>query len=1212
MTGTDIERSSWPPDRAHRRLLEHLHQVRAENGGKSLRRIGEAMPLAHSRVSVILAGAPPTDERQVELLVRAMGGGEDEAVEAVRLFQAAVPPKTAASRPAGADRVDEMIAAAWSTHWVPSATGGGPSGPGSGFCGRSAAMQHLAAWLAAPEDRRPRVVTGDPGSGKSAVLARTLLDVSEDGHLSVVAAVHARGRTLVEVVAIIARQYGLAARCPEELVRLLGARPAPSLLVIDAVDESDEAEVLLTGLLRPLARQALDSEVGLLVGTRRHVTRRIGTRWVELVDLDGAAYADFGALADYVRDILSSQEGSPYAAIPDRTGRVAHAVATRADGSFLIGRLVAMALALRLAPATDLDEFPDSVIAAMETYLDALPGDRRWVEELLRPLAFAEGAGLPRGLWLRLACELCGLPGKYRLENLDELFDGAVASLLTVSREVEGDGDHTVYRLFHDALADALADVRSADPEAPADPGACQLAISRSLRESACASGDRPDWSGADPYVRRHLATHAAGTPMLSALVQDPAFLLDADVDRLLSALASGVDGANAARARATYELVADRLVQAGRAERAAYLALSGLQEGTTDIVAGLEDMAGSAPWWPVRTAWETRALHRTLYRHDDVVNAVAVTSLDSEPMVVSGGDDCRVRIRSLTGRGGDEGVVELGTPVMCLAAVVLDGLPAVVAGGEDGDIYVLDVPTLQLLARSLREHPGAVNALLPVVEEDGSTTLVSGDMGGELCRWSVVPCEPLGAAVSAGPGEISGLCRVGGRLLSCGAPNRVQFFDDRLNPGAVLFEGHPAATAVIPLDAGSRDLVVSGHSDGSLRTFDPVGEELVSMIPTVQGSYLSVLEVSGSRVVCGGEAGTLTILDPTSPNGGRIELHGHNQPVLALTAASLGDRHLVISAGEDATVRQWDLGVGADDLPRHQHDRSVTGLVRTGRRELAVQSTERSIRLRDLTDWAEIGRAVTVDPSATLMTTFAISSQETGLLVATGDSDGRVSVENIDRGETVARYTGHDGWVADTEFAALDGDTVLVTVGHDDVLRVAALGGGPAVPPINLPDVRGTVAALALSSVDGRLVATVATTGGQVQVWDVRDGRLVAEMQLDGAGTISVLVTDGRFIFGGTLTGWTFTLSIGDAAPVCHHTHPDSVSAVATGRLHGRSVVVSGSEHGDVVVRRVDGTPGASFGLDARVHALLLADDGHATIATSRGVAVLRLPSFR
>jgi hypothetical protein len=320
------------------------------------------------------------------------------------------------------DRIDAVIATALTAHWEPSATGGSDA-PGPGFRGRDSLRRHLGDWLTSPHDLRPRVVRGAPGSGRSAVLARTFLDARDDtaGARRVVAAVHARGLTLADTVAVIARQYRFVATDAADLVARLRNLTEPSLLVIDAVEEADEVEPVLTELLRPLIREASAARLHLLVGTRRHLLPRLGLRWTTLLDLD-AEYADRRGLEHYVAAVLTARPGSAYDAIPDRAARVARAVARRSRGSFLVGRLTAMALALRPTPPADLDALPDSVIAAMEAYLDAIGGDRRVTEELLRPLAFAEGAGLPQELWVRLANELCGLPDKYLPRDLDRLF----------------------------------------------------------------------------------------------------------------------------------------------------------------------------------------------------------------------------------------------------------------------------------------------------------------------------------------------------------------------------------------------------------------------------------------------------------------------------------------------------------------------------------------------------------------------------------------------------------------------------------------------------------------------------------------------------------------------------------------------------------------------------------------------------------------------
>lgn len=90
--GRRINQAAWPGDGPHLALLKFLDRVHADNGTKSLQQIVAGMHLAsRSRVNALLRGldgALPADERQVEELVRALGGGDDDVARATRLYQA--------------------------------------------------------------------------------------------------------------------------------------------------------------------------------------------------------------------------------------------------------------------------------------------------------------------------------------------------------------------------------------------------------------------------------------------------------------------------------------------------------------------------------------------------------------------------------------------------------------------------------------------------------------------------------------------------------------------------------------------------------------------------------------------------------------------------------------------------------------------------------------------------------------------------------------------------------------------------------------------------------------------------------------------------------------------------------------------------------------------------------------------------------------------
>lgn len=169
----------------------------------------------------------------VAVIVGERRGGN--AVQAITLHQAGswFPGETIrrlAERWSPAEAGDVALAAwGWSLsddlegprHWRPRARGVGiDSERGHRFCGRTAALREIVSWLDRKEpDRRVLVVTGAPGAGKSAVLGRIVttadaevasqLPASDTGVRatagSVACAVHAKGKTALEVATEIAR-----------------------------------------------------------------------------------------------------------------------------------------------------------------------------------------------------------------------------------------------------------------------------------------------------------------------------------------------------------------------------------------------------------------------------------------------------------------------------------------------------------------------------------------------------------------------------------------------------------------------------------------------------------------------------------------------------------------------------------------------------------------------------------------------------------------------------------------------------------------------------------------------------------------------------------------------------------------------------------------------------------------------------------------------
>ena len=254
------------------------------------------------------------------------------------------------------------------------------------FTGRQTATAELSGWLAEPAaDTRLRVLTGDPGSGKSAVMGRlvTLADkgsapkppagthadprpIPAEGSITV--ALLARGKTADELLAELAPSLGVAPST--ELTDTFRAWPVFTV-VIDALDEATDPQMVIDQIILPLLGAASPGHgPRLLVATRRyqHLLGSLPAARVT-IDLDQDTYHNETDIADYVTKMLLAADDpdspTPYRDRPDLARPVARQVATIAGHSFLIAQIAARTLA-RTPRALD----PAEVSADRERWRD--------------------------------------------------------------------------------------------------------------------------------------------------------------------------------------------------------------------------------------------------------------------------------------------------------------------------------------------------------------------------------------------------------------------------------------------------------------------------------------------------------------------------------------------------------------------------------------------------------------------------------------------------------------------------------------------------------------------------------------------------------------------------------------------------------------------------------------------------------------------------
>ena len=1038
------------------------------------------------------------------------------------------------------------------------------------FTGRRRALREVCAWLHGECGPATLVVTADPGSGKSALLSR--LFVLADRKLrnripdfhelpadtlpaigSITRFIHARGLTPGDVIDGLGEACGAEdATTPGQLLAALERGNQQVVVIIDAVDEaiggrswrSDAPSPLVDEVLAPLIRAVGRTRLRLLLGTRRHLLPALGAN-TKVIDLDAEGYADRASIRRYAMScLIKLSETSPYRDQPVLyVHHVARAIAEAAGNSFLVALITARSLALRTelvdpADSSWRESLPREAAEAMSDDLDlrlgVLAGKAR---DLLLPLAYAQGAGLPwEDLWPALARSLTGIG--YASDDIAWLLEFAGYYVV----ESTQDGVRSAYRLYSDALAEHL--------RAGRDPVADQSAIVDVLVGRAPLTSDRRiDWVKAHPYVRSQLATTAAGAHRLDEFVTDPTFLLAADGPSLLPALSSVTTPEGRAAADA-YRRAAARLRSSKDHERPAYLQLAARCARSPRLADAIATCGLPLAWTTDWASWRLQPPHRTINGHTDRVHAVAVGQMDGRDIIASAGADRTVRLWD-PATGGPIGppLAAHTAPIRTVTITHLDGRTAIVSAGDDGTVRIFDALTGNELMRPLTGHEGAVMAVA-TGRVARTAMIASAGTDGTVRLWEAATGTPLRPPFTGHDGPV--------RSVTAGT-----------------LENH--------------SVVVSGGSDGTVRVWDCLsGQEFGRPCLGHDGEVASVAigQIDGREVVISaGADGTVRIWDPRSGRPIGQPYGGHGRAVNAVAVAQLDRRTVIISGGEDATVRMWDAATGT---PVGQPYAGHTGVVRSvavGQLSLGTiivsGGNDTTVRVWDAATGAPIADPFTGHTGRVL----AVVGDRLGNrpTIVSSSADTTVRVWDAATGEQIGNsLSGHTGWVWSVATAHADGRVVAVSGGSDGAARVWDVGTGrPVGQPIAAH--RGGIRSVAVGQFAGRTVVVTAGTDRTVRLWELNSGRPFGAECVGHTSTINAVAVgrvDGRdvIVSGGsdaTVRLWDPLSGNMIGGPLTGHT--GRVLSVATGRIDGREVIVSAGS--DTTVRLWDALSGAPFG---------------------------------
>ena len=283
--------------------------------------------------------------------------------------------------------------------------------------------------------------------------------------------------------------------------------------------------------------------------------------------------------------------------------------------------------------------------------------------------------------------------------------------------------------------------------------------------------------------------------------------------------------------------------------------------------------------------------------------------------------------------------------------------------------------------------------------------------------------------------------------------------------------------------------------------------------------------------------------------------LTSHTGAILSVTVSADGAK--AVSAGDDGTVRVWDLVASRQQAEFKEHDQALSVALTADGTKAVSAGREGAVRVWDLAVGRQQAklRVLRFWPSSVAVTMD-------GARVVSGGENGTTRVWDLHTGRRQMKLTGHIGPVRSVVVAA-DGARA-VTGGEDGTVRVWDLTTGRQLAEL-AKNMTSPVWSVAVTADGARAVS--GGEDGTVRVWDLTTGRQHAELAGHDGEVQSVAVTaDGaRAVSGGedgTVRVWDLTTRRQLAELAGHTSSVRSVAVTAEGAR-----AVSGGQDGTVRV---------------------------------------------
>lgn len=476
--------------------------------------------------------------------------------------------------------------------------------------------------------------------------------------------------------------------------------------------------------------------------------------------------------------------------------------------------------------------------------------------------------------------------------------------------------------------------------------------------------------------------------------------------------------------------------------------------------------------------------------------------------------------------------------------------------------------------------------AILAAAFSPDSRLAATGSATGSLNLWEVESGKLIRTFPEAQASISSLAFSPDGRILATGGDDQtVRLWE--VSTGQVI-RTLPTAQATLWSLAFSPEgaSLAAMDKNGTLRLWNLAsGAELLSVnLPTTSSSL--AFAPDGQAILTAGDDGVARLLDSATGEVLR-EFHGHSLSIITVAFAHNG--RTLATGSDDKTVRLWDVASGQEIRRLEGHQESVYGVsFSADDTALLTAGYDRVALLWDVASGVILNRfighqgslyagAISPDSrwvlTASLDTTarlwpsglmpnprrlrqtssiITLALNRSGSVLATGASDGKVTLWETQTGQKLREFNGHQYAVESLAFSP--DEKALASASDDNTVQLVDLETGQI--RLNLTEFSSPIWAVRFTP-DGKALVTANEDG--LKLWDAATGAALRTFSSEDTFYSVALAPDGKTLLGGGY-GSYFVFSLESGAELFREMTPETTSSFAAALSpDGRQAVLGG-----------------------------------------------------